>query len=137
MEQGVFLNGRNQIIEMLKHMTPLERERLLNSISQKNPQLAEELKHQSFQFEDFNKLSDFEIKSFFHYITAPIIGIAIRGVSKTFQKRILSLADREYAESAFSYMTRPMTNEQRDIKRAQNKILEVIIPLLKKSRVTT
>jgi len=136
LDQGIFLNGKNQIIEMLKHMPQNEKERLLKNLKHRNPQLADELMHQSFQFEDLHKMTDIELKAVFHHVTAPIVGIAIRNVSVEFQKRVLSLSPRTYAEDAYEYMTRRMSNEARDIKRAQNKILEILVPVLKKTRVS-
>ena len=67
--------------------------------------------HQSFQFEDLHKMTDIELKAVFHHVTAPIVGIAIRNVSVEFQKRVLSLSPRTYAEDAYEYMTRRMSKK--------------------------
>ena len=39
---GVFINGKAQIIEMLQHMPREERAVLLKNLKARNPQLAEE-----------------------------------------------------------------------------------------------
>lgn len=130
---SVFLNGKAQIIEMLQHMPREERVKLLQNIKLRNPQLAEELTQHSYTFSDINLLSDNELVLIFNYVTAPIVGMALKDVSRTLQRRLLSLADRAYAEEAYRVMTTSFPTEKRDSKRAQNKIIE-ILSRIKKGR---
>lgn len=132
---GVFINGKAQIIEMLQFMPREERVKLLNNLKLRNPQLAEELTEQCFSFSDLNNLSDKELAMIFSYITAPILGMALKNVERNFQRRLLSLAEREYAEEAFRVLKTPYSTEKRDIKRAQNKIIEVLVSLRKRKQV--
>lgn len=129
----VFLNGKAQIIEMLQHMPREERVKLLQNIKLRNPQLAEELTQHSYTFSDISLLSDDELTLIFKYVSAPIVGMALKEVGRAFQRRLLSLADRPYAEEAYRVMTTSFPTEKRDSKRAQNKIIE-ILSRIKKSR---
>ena len=130
---GVFINGKAQIIEMLQHMPREERDRLLKNLKIRNPQLAEELTEQSFTFNDLDNLSDHELAMIFQYSAAPILGMALKNVERSFQRRLLSLANRESAEEAFRVLKTAYSTEKRDIKRAQNKIIEVLVSLKKKT----
>ncbi|MCK6594721.1 MAG: hypothetical protein L6Q33_05940 [Bacteriovoracaceae bacterium] len=130
---SVFLNGKAQIIEMLQHMPREERVKLLKNIKIRNPQLAEELTQHSYTFSDISLLSDQELKMIFGFVTAPIVGMALKDVERSLQRRLLSLADRNYAEEAYRVMTTSFPTEKRDSKRAQNKIIE-ILSKIKKSR---
>ncbi len=130
---SVFLNGKAQIIEMLQHMPREERAKLLKNIKIRNPQLAEELTQHSYTFSDISLLSDQELKMIFNFVTAPIVGMALKDVERSLQRRLLSLADRNYAEEAYRVMTTSFPTEKRDSKRAQNKIIE-ILSKMKKSR---
>lgn len=132
---GIFINGKAQIIEMLQHMPREERARLLKNLKVRNPQLAEELIEQCFTFSDLDNLSDSELGMIFQYVTAPILGMALKNIERAFQRRLLSLADREYAEEAFRVLKTKYTTEKRDIKRAQNKIIEVLVSLRKRKQV--
>ncbi len=134
--QGVFINGRAQIIEMLQHMPREERTKLLKNLKVRNPQLAEELSESCFTFNDLDSLNDYELQMIFNYISAPIFGMALKNVERAFQRRLLSLADRAYAEEAFKVLKTPYSNEKRDIKRAQNKIIETLASLKKRKQVT-
>jgi flagellar motor switch protein FliG len=133
--QGVFINGKSQIIEMLQHMSREERSLLLKNIKSRNPQLAEELADSCFTFNDLDSLSDYELQTIFNYISAPILGMALKNIERNFQRRLLSLADRAYAEEAFRVMKTPYANEKRDNKRAQNKIIETLSSLKKKRHI--
>ena len=132
---GVFINGRAQIIEMLQHMPRNERTKLLKNLKIKNPQLADELSEQCFTFSDLDSLEDHELSMIFQYVSAPILGMALKNVERKFQRRLLSLATREYAEEAFRIMTTSFQNEKRDTKRAQGKIVEVLVSLKKRKQV--
>lgn len=132
---GIFINGKAQIIEMLQHMPREERARLLKNLKLRNPQLAEELTEQCFTFSDLDNLSDPELAMIFQYVTAPVLGMALKNIERTFQRRLLSLASRDYAEEAFRVMKTSYSTEKRDIKRAQNKIIEVLVSLKKRRQI--
>ena len=129
---GVFINGKAQIIEMLQHMPREERAKLLKNLKARNPQLAEELSEQCFTFSDLDNLSDFELRTIFQSVTAPVLGMALKNVEKKFQRRLLSLADRKYAEETFRVLSTNYNNEKRDTKRAQTKIIEILVSLKRK-----
>lgn len=128
-QAGIFINGKAQIIEMLQHMKREERTKLLQNLKMRNPQLAEELMEQCFTFNDLDTLSDDELVRVFSYISAPILGMALKNVETNFQRRLLSLAEREYAQEAFRVLKTTYATEKRDVPRAQNKIIEVLISL--------
>jgi flagellar motor switch protein FliG len=132
---SVFLNGKGQIIEMLKFMTPKEREVLLKNIRARNSQLADELLEQSLTFSSLNELPDDDLILIFNSLSAPIVGVALKGSNREFQRRILSLAPRDYAEKAYSVLMTNLSNEARDVQRAQNKVLNALGSHLKRKRM--
>ena len=129
---SVFINGKAQIIEMLQHMPRNERATLIKNLKARNPQLADELSEHCFTFSDLDNLSDYELQTIFQSVTAPILGMALKNVEKSFQRRLLSLADRAYAEETFRVLNNNYANEKRDTKRAQNKIIEILASLKKR-----
>jgi len=132
---SIFINGKAQIIEMLQHMPREERARLLKNLKLRNPQLAEELTEQCFTFSDLDNLADQDLQMIFQYVTAPILGMALKNVERAFQRRLLSLANRDYAEEAFQVLKTTYSTEKRDIKRAQNKIVEILVSLKKRRQI--
>jgi flagellar motor switch protein FliG len=132
---SIFINGKAQIIEMLQHMPREERARLLKNLKVRNPQLAEELTEQCFTFSDLDNLTDNDLQMIFQYVTAPVLGMALKNVERAFQRRLLSLAGRDYAEEAFRVLKTTYSTEKRDIKRAQNKIVEILVSLKKRKQI--
>lgn len=135
-QQGLFINGKAQIIEMLKFMNPEERETLLRNIRIKNPQLAIELTENCLTFQDLNRLRDEELHLIFNYVKPEIWGLALKSMPRDFQRRVLGLAPREYAEQAYNILVTPIKNEQRDTQRAQQKIVSVLGNLLKRRQIS-
>lgn len=135
-QQGVFINGKAQVIEMLKYMQPEERELLLKNIKARNPQLAIELTENCLTFNDLNRLGDEELHLIFNYVKPAIWGLALKDTPTNFQRRILGLAPRDYAEQAYQILTTPLKNEQRDTKRAQQKIVAILGNLLKRRQIS-
>jgi len=121
---SVFINGRNQIIEMLQHMTPQEKGRILKLIRIKNPILADELQSKSFSFHDLVNLSTQDITKLANSIKPAIFGMALKGLDVKMQKKFLSILPRDYAEAAYGTMTTFYNNEKDLGARAKNKILE-------------
>lgn len=135
-QQGLFINGKAQVIEMLKFMQPEEREVLLRNIKARNPQLAMELTENCLTFSDLNRLGDDELHLIFNYVKPAIWGLALKDTPRDFQRRVLALAERDYAEQAYQVLTTTLKNEERDTKRAQQKIVSILGNLLKRRQIT-
>ncbi len=132
---GVFLNGRAQVIELLQMLSSAERERLLNQMKIKNPILAGELVEESVCFDDISRLNSRELIVLFQYLTPVIVGMALKGVEENSQRKILSQCPRQFAEEAFEIMMTPLENERVNIRRAQQKVIEVLIQLRRRKQI--
>lgn len=130
--QGVFLNGKAQIIEMLEVMPPGEREKLLQNIRMRNPSLANELMEKSMSFHDLNRLDDHDLRKIISETNSQIMGLALKNAPVNFQRRVLGLCDRDYAVQTFEIMTKRLENEKRDAARAQQRILSSFANLVKR-----
>lgn len=135
-QEGVFINGRAQVIEMLKHMKGSERSTLLKNIALRNPQLAMELSQNSISIKDMASLSSHDIKMIGQYISAPIMGMALKNIGKDGQKKVLRSFEREYAEAAYKVMATAYANEKIDMKRAETKVLEVMGDLARRDQIS-
>ncbi|MCO4792978.1 MAG: hypothetical protein KC493_04660 [Bacteriovoracaceae bacterium] len=135
-ENGIFLNGKAQIIEMLQIMDPASKDKLIRNLRMRNPSLANELMEQSLTFDDLDNLDDNDILNLFSYIKAPVLGVALKNVKVEFQKRVLCLAPRTYAEEAFNVMNKSLRDEKSMIRKAQQKVIETLVALARKGRVS-
>ncbi len=133
---NVFINGKSQMIELLQHLNTDEKERILKNIKIKNPTLADELTSKSFTFQDIGRLSDDALRQAIQFTNPQIMGLSLKLTPIDFQRKILRLANRDYAEAAFKSMNATIANPGRDAKRAQEKILGTISDLIKKKIIS-
>ncbi|MAW06708.1 MAG: hypothetical protein CME61_00335 [Halobacteriovoraceae bacterium] len=125
-QEKVFINGKSQAISMLKLLTKSERMRIISAIRIKNPSLADELNNQSISFKDIELLNNESLMNLSRKIRPEILGIALKGMSVDFQKRILRVMDRENAQAAYAALTKPLSSTKSDlIQRAQNKVMGI------------
>lgn len=130
-KKDIFINGRSKAFEIIQMLNENERSGILNKIKLKNPKLAEELMQNSYSFKDIAKLNDHEIASIFSKIPPQVFGVALRNLNVDFQRRVLTLAPRKYAESAFETLTGNLGDEATHIKRARNRVSEIVIEIIK------
>ena len=130
--EGIYINGKAQIIEMLQYMQPIEREKLLKNIRLRNASMAQELVRESMTFDVVENLGDEDWQKIFNYVDARILGVALKLSNRNFQRRLLKLAPREYAEIAYDVMTTPIENGVDKSKRAQRRIIEMVSSLSQK-----
>jgi len=123
---GVFLNGKAQIIEMLKIMPEKEKQVLIKNLKIRNPQLAGELISKSFSFKDIFQLGDAQLKLTFSRINPKIIGMAIKDLPMNYQRKALTLLSRESAEVAYDTLTTNIPNEAAIVEKSQKKVLSYL-----------
>ena len=130
-QEGVFLNGKQKILDMYHILSPQEKATLIKNLRPRNPALANELIENALTFDDLNRLSDQQISTIFNYVTAPILGVALKGCREGFQRRVLGLAPRNYAEESYNALMARVSNEKTATSRARQKIVDLLISLNK------
>ena len=135
-DKGIFINGKQQIIEMLQYMDESDKQKLLKNISARNAVMGRELTEQSFSLKDLIALNDHALTTVLRYSNAPIIGLALYLLPTDFQRRALSLMDRSSAETAFHIMSQNLTNKKIECQRAQKKLLETAIELSRRHQIS-
>ncbi|MEE2670528.1 MAG: FliG C-terminal domain-containing protein [Bdellovibrionota bacterium] len=125
--KGIFLNGKQQIIEMLQFMSGSEKEKLLQNIGQKNAVMARELREKSFSFQNLDGLGEQMLRAVFERVNPAIIGLALYQAPVKFQRRVLASINRATAEAAFEILNQDLTSKTLECKRAQEKIVKVAI----------
>lgn len=128
-ENGVFINGKKQVIELLQKMDAGDKARLLKNLRTRNPSLAKELTESCLSFESIWDLDDECLKTVVSQIQPAILGLALSLVHVKNQRRALSLISREQALKAFDIMQKDLTANRNECLRAQSKILELAVNL--------
>lgn len=128
-ENGIFINGKGQVIELLKQMSAGDKARLLKNLRVRNPTLAKELTESCISFESIWDLDDAGLKTVVSQVQPTILGLALSLVHVKNQRRALSLIPRESAVRAFEIMQKDLTGNRNECQRAQQKILELAMSL--------
>jgi flagellar motor switch protein FliG len=128
-EKNLFLNGRQQIIDMLKLLSPAEREKLLSKVRLRSPQLADSLSANATTFHDLFNVSDYHLAPLFNSTDPRIVGLALKRIEPDIQRRVLKMMSRDKAEQAFKILNTQFNDQEKAIQKAQNKILTSFNPV--------
>lgn len=127
---GRYVNGKGQIVDLLRMMSPNDKKRLLTNMNKRNPQLAQELSEQGIGMNNIELLADEQIREIFHYVSPEVLGMALKLSNIDFQRRVLRLAPRNYAQSAYNIIfSGPIKDEWNHCNKAQMKLLQILMPL--------
>lgn len=128
---GIYLNGKKQVIELLKKMEGSDKAILLKNLKARNPVLAKELAELCVNFDSIWELDDNALRSVLTHVQPTILGLALHLTQVKNQRRALSLIDRPQALRAFEIMQKDLTSNRNECQRAQSKILEFALKLHK------
>ncbi len=128
-ENGIFINGKGQVIELLQQMSAADKAKLLKNLRVRNPTLAKELTESCISFESIWDLDDAGLKTIVSQVQPAILGLALSLVHTKNQRRALGLIPRESAVRAFEIMQKDLTGNRSECLRAQQKILDLSISL--------
>ncbi len=128
-ENGIFINGKKQVIELLQKMDAGDKARLLKNLRNRNPSLAKELTESCISFESIWDLDEECLKTVVSQVQPAILGLALSLVHVKNQRRALSLISRDQAIRAFDIMQKDLTSNRNECFRAQQKILELAMNL--------
>lgn len=128
-ENGVFINGKRQVIELLQRMDSGDKARLLKNLKTRNPALAKELTESCISFESIWYLDDDCLKTVVSQVQPTILGLALSLVNVKNQRRALSLISRDQAIRAFEIMKKDLSANRNECLRAQQKVLELAVHL--------
>ncbi len=128
-ENGIFINGKAQVIELLQQMNAADKSKLLKNLRMRNPTLAKELTESCISFESIWDLDEAGLKTVVSQVQPAILGLALSLVHVKNQRRTLSLIPRESAVRAFEIMQKDLTSNRNECIRAQHKILDLALSL--------
>ncbi len=128
-ENGIFINGKGQVIELLQQMNAADKSKLLKNLRLRNPTLAKELTESCISFESIWDLDEAGLKTVVSQVQPAILGLALSLVHVKNQRRALGLIPRESAVRAFEIMQKDLTGNRNECIRAQQKVLDLALSL--------
>lgn len=133
-QNGVFINGKEQVVELLKHLNEDERTRILKHIRIKNPTLGAELTSRSITINYLTEMNQRALNYISNFVQPEIMGLALKVCSVKEQRDILMKLEKSYAEKAYETMISAIRNQQQVAKKAEAKIKNIIIDYLRNNQ---
>ena len=121
-EQG----GVNYIADIMNRIDKNAQKSVFESLSQKDPELVDNIKKLMFVFNDIVNLNDMEIQAFIREADTKDLTVALKAASPEVQKRIfanMSTRQKEMIQSDMQYLH---NLRMRDVEAAQQRIIDVI-----------
>ena len=84
------IGGSDVLTEMLDTAVAESRDRILNDIALRDPNLAEELRQNLFMFESIEYLEDTDIKTLLNKVSNEQLAVALQGASNNFINQLLA-----------------------------------------------
>lgn len=132
---GIYINGRQQVVDLLRHMESTDKTKLLRNLKGRNPTLAKELSEQCFSYDNLWAMDDDNLGKVLSATKPVVLGLALSLTSIKNQKRALSLIPRESALKAYEVMIKDLSGNRRECLRAQDKIIDSAIELSRRQIV--
>lgn len=123
--EDVIINGRAQVIDLLKKLPDENKQKILNVVKQKNPKLAKELLMYTITFENFLALSPSDLTVVLPYISNRILALALKSQTEDTLRKILQNLSRPRALEIFTSL-KDDTSPLQDTLKAREKVAQIL-----------
>jgi flagellar motor switch protein FliG len=128
-------DGVQAVVDMLNQMNPIERERLMNDLSKKNPQVADSIRKRIFTFQDLVGWVDRDLQVLLREISQPKLVLALRGTDPEFKKKFLKNVSARLAVSLQEEMDMQGPQRKSDVLAAQSEVIEIAKKLISQGKI--
>ena len=122
MENG----GAAYIAEIMNRVDRESQKEILESLSETNPSLSDEIRKLMFVFNDIVNLNDMEIQAFVRVVDTKDLTISLKAASQEVQDRIFNNMSSRQRESIQSDMQYLRNLRKRDVEAAQQRVIDAI-----------
>ncbi|MDH4467838.1 MAG: FliG C-terminal domain-containing protein [Bacteriovoracaceae bacterium] len=123
--EDIIINGRAQVIELLKLLPDENKLKILTIVKQKNPKLAKELLMYTVTFDTFMGLNDSSLEIVLPYISNKILALSLKSIKNDFQRKILKCLTRTRALEVFTTIKNDTSTFQ-DTLKAREKVAQIL-----------
>lgn len=128
-QNGIYLNGRKQAIDLLLHLNAEEKAILIGFMKIKNPTLALDLAISSFNFLDLINLTDGKLSTVLNHTSSTVIAYALHALNNEEKKRWLGNISRDKAVDTFD-RHRKASPTKAEIEKACAKVTQIAKDLI-------
>lgn len=129
-----FKGGLKEAAKMLNGLDPLQRERILGEIGQKDPSMAEDLRKNLISLDDLRFLTPRMFQDLFKEIKIVDLGLALRIAPGDLKEVIFSNITSSYREEIDESLKGPLQSLQK-VQECEQRILEKMRELEAKGKI--
>lgn len=130
------IGGTDQLVEIVGEADKTTREEILESLTEKEPELAEKVRKQIFTFEDIANLDSLSFQTVLREVDLGTISLALRGTPEGLKSKVIG----KLSEGAQAMLKQEMElgkpAGKQKIEEAQRKVVRVVRGLQREERVT-
>jgi len=129
------VGGTEQLVQIVDEADKTTREEILQSLKEKEPELAEKVRKQIVTFEDIAKLDNLSFQTVLRSVDLGTVSLALRGSPEEFKSKFMSKLS-EGAQAMLRQemeLGKPMGKEK--IEEAQRRIVRVVRDLKKEGKI--
>jgi flagellar motor switch protein FliG len=120
------VGGVRSVAEILNQVSRSVEKTILGSIAEENPEMAEEIKHLMFTFEDLSSLDDRSIQLVLREVGKDLLSLAFRSASEGVKSKFFSNMSSEAADMLKEDMEASGPVRLRDVEKSQQDIVKVV-----------
>jgi len=130
------IGGTDQLVEIVGEADKTTREEILQSLTEKEPELAEKVRKQIFTFEDIDKLDSLSFQTVLREVDLGTISLALRGSPEEFKSKIMGKLSEGAQAMLKQEMEMGKPAGKQKIEDAQRRIIRVVRGLQREERIT-
>jgi len=129
-------DGVGSVAEMLSHLDPVSRQRILKGMAEKDPRLTERVKDRIVLFEDLVTLEDLDFQRLLKEIPRPNLVVALRMASESFRQKLSANVSERAGKVLFEEVEGIGPQRRTDVEAAQRDIVELAKRLDSEGQIT-
>jgi len=132
---GYIVGGTEQLVQIVSEADNITREEMLQSLMEREPELAEKIRKQILTFEDIAKLDNSSFQMVLRQVDLGTVSLALKGTPEGFKQKVME----KLSEGAQAMLKQEMelgkpTGKQK-IEEAQMRIVKLVRDLQKEGRI--
>ncbi len=133
---GYIVGGTEQLVQIIDEADKTTREDILQSLKEKQPELAEQVRKQIVTFEDIANLDNLSFQMVLRLVDLGTVSLALRGSPEEFKSKVMGKLSKGAQAILRQEMEMGKPAGKQKIEEAQRRIVKVVRGLQREERIT-
>lgn len=133
---GYIVGGTEQLVQIIDEADKTTREDILQSLKEKQPELAEKVRKQIVTFEDIANLDNLSFQIVLRLVDLGTVSLALRGTTEGFKSKVMGKLSNGAQAMLRQEMEMGKPAGKQKIEEAQRRIVKVVRGLQREEKIT-